>query len=684
MNPRRALLVLGKEVREALRDRRTLFVTLVLPVLLYPALMIGFGAVAARQKGKLREATQSWTFAGPVPADLVALLGAAPGLVRGEDGDPDAALREGKVHVVVRAEDGFAGKIASGGTGRLDLLYDSSQERSQEARRKVAEVVGAWESGILSARLSERGLEREFLDPVAVSSPQTGDVATAAKRGASVFGRMIAMMLVLMLLTGSFTPAVDLVAGEKERGTMETLLVSPATRLEIVVGKFLAVFALALLTAAGNLGSMAITFGQFSDVMGARERVDFHVGVGVLLLMLLAVIPLAALFSSLALALSALARSTKEAQTYLTPLLLVIMPLAMVSMVPNLDLTPGLASVPVAGAVLLFRDLMLAEGEPALLSKALAMLPIVVGVTALAAGLSLRWATWMFQREAVLVRDSGAPFSWQDLRPPRRAGSTPGPGGAALLPVICLAATYFIARALLRPESVGSPWAVALQQGILLGVVAAGLALARLDVRASLGLRAPGAGPLAAGLLLGVGAALATPWVHRLAGPAADAPGGAGAMIRALVLSLDPVTLVLLLAVLPAVAEEALFRGWCLRGLRREMSAAAAVLLSSAAFGVFHLEPDRIAFTGVLGCALGFLALRSGSLWPGILAHALHNGITVSLGRVVLLAEERTPAGPPPLDWVGGAAAGVAGLVLIALALVLASRSDATRASPET
>jgi sodium transport system permease protein len=354
----------------------------------------------------------------------------------------------------------------------------------------------------------------------------------------------------------------------------------------------------------------------------------------------------------------------------------------MVAVVPNIELTSALAAAPVAGAVLLFRDLLLAQGEPEMLGKVLPAIPVVLGTTVLAAGLSLRWAVWMFSREEVLFRDPGEPFSWKDLRAARRPGSVPGPGAAVFLPAAALAATFVLGQFLLSPADLAKPWAILLQQGILVAAVAAGVGVAGLDVRATLGLRSPGAASLGAGLLLGVGAAFATPWLTRALGLVPEA-GGTAEILKALVGGLSPVALVLLLGVLPAAAEEALFRGWCLRGFRSEMGAFAAIALSSVLFGAFHLEPERIAFTAAFGLGLGLLALRSGSILPSVLAHALHNGITVAFAKATFDLPESTPveAYPFAARVLDGASAGIglAGLAAVAAGIaliVLARRRD--------
>ncbi len=668
MNARRVLLVLQKEVREALRDRRTLFVTLVLPILLYPCLMIGLGAATMRQQGKLKEATQTYALEGPVPAALRESLGAAKGLVLKTPADPGKAVRAGELHLLVRAAPDFAEVLEAGGSARLELVHDSASEPSAEARRKAAEVVSKYREQVLLRRLEGRGIERAYINPVDVPPSATTDVASAGKRGAHAFGRILSMMLVIMVVTGAFTPAVDAVSGEKERGTMETLLVCPATRLEVVLGKFLSVLAVSVATALGNLASMGLTFGQFASSLGVKGQVDFSISLGTATVIFAVLVPMAALFAALALALSTLARSTKEAQTYLTPLMLVALPLAMVSVIPNIELTFGLAVVPISGAVLLFRDLLLAQGEPALLARVMPMVPVVLGSTALAAGRAIRWAVWMFGREEVLFRDAGESFSWKDLRPVRRAGAVPGPGAAFFLPAATLAATFFLAQAVLKPETLATPFGVSLQQIVMLGGVIAAVALVRLDWRATLGLGAPGMLPMAGALLVGCGAPAATHWLSRVTGIVPQ--GGTGELVSDLVASLSAPVLVLLIAVLPAVAEETLFRGWVLRGLRSQMSGMAAVVISAVIFGAFHLEPERILFTGLLGLALGVLALRSGSLWPGVLAHALNNGILVVLAKQTL--DGRTDSFAAVFISGTNGALGIGGLAAVGAGLGLA------------
>jgi sodium transport system permease protein len=224
-------------------------------------------------------------------------------------------------------------------------------------------------------------------------------------------------MLVMWSLAGALYPAIDLCAGEKERGTMETLLISPANRVEIVAGKFLAVWTLATVTAWWNLLWMG-----GGAVVGGRLLGLSLVGAGGLIWCAALTVPLAALFSALCLALGVYARSTKEGQYYLLPIFLGTMPLVLISLTPGLELTWRTSLIPVTGLCLLLQKLIFppTEGPP------WAYFPPVLFSLATCIALALRWAVVQFHREDVLFREADRPGWRARLRVLFPTGSQPG------------------------------------------------------------------------------------------------------------------------------------------------------------------------------------------------------------------------------------------------------------------
>ena len=235
---------------------------------------------------------------------------------------------------------------------------------------------------------------------------QPQDVAEEQQRSAAVWSKILPFILFIWALTGAFYPAVDLCAGEKERGTLETLLASPAQRREIVWGKLLTVITFSVVTALLNLGSMGVT-GKF--VLAQFQQISAFSGEGMLAMpplislvwLVIALLPISALFSALCLACAAFARSTKEGQYYLMPLLLIVMPLMMLPLSPGVELTLGNSLIPVTGVVLLLRSVI--EGQ---YWEALPYIVPVFGITSICCLLAIRWAEEQFQTESVLFRES--------------------------------------------------------------------------------------------------------------------------------------------------------------------------------------------------------------------------------------------------------------------------------------
>jgi sodium transport system permease protein len=201
-------------------------------------------------------------------------------------------------------------------------------------------------------------------------------------------------------------PAVDMTAGERERGTMETLLISPASRSEIVGGKWLATTTFGFLSVCWNVTLMTVGAVIMEQVLGF-PIVNMPGLIGCMLFGL----PLAMLFSAVCLALGVFAKSTKEGQYYLVPLFLVVMPLAFASMMPGTELTVGRALIPITGAMLLQQKLLSVTHDPI----PWGMVPVVLASMAFWIALALWAAIWQFHRESVLFRETGGRGVWGKL-----------------------------------------------------------------------------------------------------------------------------------------------------------------------------------------------------------------------------------------------------------------------------
>jgi sodium transport system permease protein len=652
-----------REVRDHLRDRRTLFMIVVLPILLYPILGISLIRFSELLAEKPKRVVLVGADALPDHPPLLDPDGQGfnPDLFdQPEDAaklivsrqprnsswsDPAAqrqALRAGLADVVVVFPEKVKDIISQLGRADIPIYYDSADEKSQFASLRVERLIERWTARIVRDRLIADQKPETYTEPVRA---EARDVASPREAGGSVWARLFPFLIVMMALTGAFYPAIDGCAGEKERGTMETLLISPATRAEIVLGKFGMVWLASIATALLNLASMGLTAGQLASRLGSSvsSETASRSAAGMLTApslqsifwMLILLIPLSAFFSAISLALSVMARSMKEGQYYLTPLYLVTMPLVFLTLAPGIELDLFTSLVPVTGVSLLLRSLMQANFVTARTFFLPVMIPLV-----LFSFLALRWAVEQFRRESVLFREAERIHLAGWLRRVRTdRPNLPNSAQAILCFAVMLASCWFLTFALAG----SSFWGLILGQvGFVLGPA---LLLAFLFCRKpldALRLRPARIIDIALGVLLAV-------MLHPLA-----------AELRFLVERVFPVSqetaellrkslegipnlalMSLVLAIVPAVCEELAFRGFILTGLEQDYSRRWSIIISALLFGFLHVLVSlfqQLFNATILGLVLGLLAVRTRSVWPGVAFHVTNN-------LLVLLASELISGG---------------------------------------
>lgn len=642
---RAALVVLAKELRETLRDRRTLFMMVVLPTLLYPALFLAMEQIALFGQRTLGERPAVVAVSGAEPALLDFLRADTALRLLPADGASPGAVRAGTAEAAVVLPHVVAGSR----TARV--WFDAADERSQRARDLVGARLAAWGDTLLARRLAAEGLPADFATPLAVAD---SSVATAREAGGYALGRFLPVLLILMTLLGTFYPAIDLAAGEKERGTLETLLTAPVPAAQIVAGKFAAVALVGLAAALANLGSMLLTFQTGVFRFARAADLQFALPWDAALLVVAGLVPLAVLFAAVFLGIAVRAQSFKEAQNALTPVqLAATLPILVVTL-PGIAFTPLLAAVPVVGLALWFRELM-AGGAP--------LLPSLVAFAA-----SLGWA-------ALALAFAARAFGREDVLFGGGAGESPSRGGRgaawwaawrsgpARLPTPGEAMVFVAAVGLLFFH--GSPRLVAaLGEGgivagsaLLLGLPAVVFALAGpWRPREVLALRPVSPRAMAGALLVALGG-VPLGWMIgwlQLKLLSFDRDADLLRRLEALVTADDAARFLWLLVVValtPAVCEELVFRGVLLQGLRSRLRGWTAVLLSAAVFGAFHLSFEtaiRFVPTMWIGLLVGWVAWRTRSVLAGMGMHFVNNAVAVAVVSVAAVrAPLLGPAGEP-------------------------------------
>jgi sodium transport system permease protein len=629
---RTALLVAGKELRETLRDRRTMFMMVALPVLLYPALFLLTEQLALFGQRSLEREPSVVAVRGAGP-ELAAYLHADPHLRvadLGTDAEPAQAVRSRRVEAAVLVSVAPGDPVPGAAAHEARVLFDASNDRSRRALEVARARLDAWGDTLLSRRLRAAGLPEGFAAPLAV---EASSVATAEEAGGYALGRFLPVLLILMTLLGTFYPAIDLAAGEKERGTLETLLTAAVPARDVVAGKFLAVSLIGLAAATANLGSMLLTFQTGLFRFAAAAGVRFTLSPSSALIVLVALVPLAVLFAALFLGIAVRSQSFKEAQNALTPVQLASTLPVLVVMLPGIEFNAAVAVVPVVGIAMLFREVM--GGTAALLPSLLAF-----GATVGYAALALVFASRAFGREDVLFGGGAAEAPagpWRERICRWRGGPRRVPGAAEGLAFIAAAGLLFF--------HLGGAWQAAYgergllaSQWLLLALPALLFALlGPYDVRRTLGLRSVGARTLGAAFLVALGGvplAMTIGWVQLQFFPgAADALAGLEALLTAPD-ARRALWLLFLAALTPAVCEELVFRGVLLRSFRGSMPPWRAIGAAALVFGAFHLSFEtalRFLPTAFLGVLLGYVAWRSRSVLPGMLMHFVNNATAVVL-----------------------------------------------------
>jgi sodium transport system permease protein len=367
-------VVFRKELREILRDRRTL-IAIGLAALATPAVLIVISQVTAQT------ATQTYTvgYSGDIPVGLDTLL-SATGLKLERVADPAAAAKK-------QVDLGLAFQPT-----QIDEYYDPSRQSAQIADTRLQTVLGQYNAAKAAAALREKGIDPALLSPVPLNvHPLSSPVKAAGNAFLSFF---LPYILITMVFTGGLSAALDATAGEREKKTLEALLLTPLPRSRILLGKILAVTTISLVSAVAAIGSMLLTLSQL-PLLGTRVTLSPLAAAVMIWLAIL----LAASFSSLTLALGTLAKNFRQGQAFSTPLYFItIFPASIILFIPNFNPNLAYYLIPILNAVLVLRD--------AIVQNSVAWPALAVTTASLVATALTCWFATLrlFTRETLLIR----------------------------------------------------------------------------------------------------------------------------------------------------------------------------------------------------------------------------------------------------------------------------------------
>lgn len=410
MTWRNIVTVYLKELKDSLRDRRTLMSMIIVPTLVMPVLVLGVGRLAAGVVTKARQEVAPIVVLGGEHAPrVVAALADSPRLeIVPDDGDWRLAISEKKIRAAVQIPAGFEAGLAAGEAAAVTVYHYEGELKSGFAAGEIERVLRGLRDRTVQEQLTQRGLPASLVEPFKL---QRENVAPPEKVGGNLLGGLVPYMIVILCFTGAMYPAMDLTAGEKERGTMETLLCSPVPRVDIVLGKFLMVLTSSLAAMVFSLTSMGLTFAFGSGFMTGSGRADVAekmvaaessamipmIDPAGVLGVLAMVLPVAVLFSAVIFTVSLFAKSYKEAQSYVAPLIFVVIMPAVVGLLPGIELNVQLALVPILNLSLVCKEMLSGVWNWGYIA-------LIFGSSCGYAAVALWLAVRMFSRESVIFR----------------------------------------------------------------------------------------------------------------------------------------------------------------------------------------------------------------------------------------------------------------------------------------
>ncbi|QDU64351.1 CAAX amino terminal protease self- immunity [Planctomycetes bacterium Pan216] len=690
-----------KELRETLRDRRTIVTLVVMPLVLYPLVTIAFQTYLLSNAPRPDRIVYHLGFVSPEDrAIFLNLLNVAaqfepyvpeeePRVEQANALLPNSTepVKEaiGRLYLTEDVEDAVQGINVDVGVRRGESspqLDESSKtieidwefivrEGNPRGRKGVDFLkrrLSLANQAMLQARLQSHG-DLQRVMPV---QSKTITVKSEEEEAAIPLAAVLPLILLMMTITGAVYPAIDLTAGERERGTLEVLMAAPVPRVRLLLAKYSAVLTVALLTASVNLLMLLITLrlsGLGKTLLGSQGLTG-----STMVALALSLFLFAAFFSAVLLAVTSFAQSFKEAQAHLIPLTLAALVPGVASMLPGIQLKLGLAVVPLLNISLLVRDLLNGAVKPSIMAVVI-LSTLLYAISAIALAARVFGSDQMLYDTETRWRDF-----WRRRRTPIDAPTLSGAMGCISL----IFPLFILANGGIAQSSLQAPWRLFCAAVALLIVFGLFPLLAawmgNVTLRKAFAWRGASLLGFLAAILFGLSL---WPLCHELV-VATNLLGfetvdrsilerGAVTVMR--LRKMPPWLVIGALVLVPAIAEEFFFRGYFYRTLEPRLSAARTILVTAVLFGLFHVVSaqgilvERLFPSLLMGLALGWVRYRTGSIFPPMLLHACHNGLVVFLSfrsdflsKIQLLTVDSAHL---PLSWCAAAVLVCVGAVIV-------------------
>lgn len=656
MNTKIIRTLVKKEMLDVFRDKKAVIMMLVVPVILYPLIFVGVMQVMSFITSSMEtqnyriavEAEDGGAFADKLleKAEKAAETGETVSAQNESEADASTETAdESETDSGNESEEAYEITIVDTAsfadyetalneeiidvyvTGRMqegkmqyDVYYLASVTNSAYAAGIVEEAFDELREDMTRQRIQEAGLDiHEVLEPITYRKE---NIASNEQSLGSIMGSVLPFMLIVSLLMGTMYPSIDTTAGERERGTLETILTLPVTNRQLIVSKFITVAVIGMISALLNIlsmGGIALYMYEIMDLQTDMGSFDIAKFIPAILVGMLAVFAFSLFISAVTMCVTSFAKSYKEANNYITPLTPVVMLTAYIGFIPNLELTQSMAMVPVANICLLIKNMLIFKIDYAAIA-------VVLISNAAYAVIAVLFLSKIYDSEAILFSEQKGSPQFFEKRSNLPKGGVPTVSDVWFVAALTILLVLYAGSLLQIRFGLAGVFGT---QMILLLVPLALVVYTKKNIRQTYGFKGTKAVGFLGGAFLITGFFLID--LVLAAGLMKLFPESTSNVETAFsgIMGDNMFAALFVIALAPAVCEEMLFRGLILHSLKARYRAVTAVAVTAVLFGFYHMSLVKFIPTGLLGLVLCYVVWRTGSIYPAMLMHFLNNAYSV-------------------------------------------------------
>lgn len=623
MNYKQLRTLYKKEIMDVIRDKKTILTMVVLPVILYPVLFLVIMQVMTMISTAQQERTYYIAYDKVADKERQALND----WIAGDEDELEYVIKEVESENPEKdLEEEIIDAFITASVTQSQIVYEvhylSAVTNSVTVMDMLQEEIESYSKKIAETNAREEGLDIEkVLYPIKIEKT---DRSSNESSIGSILGSIIPFLLITSILMGSMYPAIDATAGEKERGTLETLLTLPIGNMELIMSKFLSVATVAVVSVFINVLSMGGIAAYLYATINALSKGagEFRLGsfVPAIIISFICIIAFALFMSALVMCVCAFAKSFKEANNYITPLTLVVILTGYIGFIPNIELTAKTALIPVANICLLMKNLLVFKYD-------FTLILMVLLSNIIYAFIAVWFLGKIYNSESILFGESVSGIKLFERRKNIKQGSLPTIQESLLILIVALLLMVYAGGII----SLSEPLMGVILPQFFIGILPV---LACIYIKGSprliFGLNLPKGKDVIGAFCLYLGLGSFTLLLSNLLGY--WFPENSQGLNEEYLRLLDGVSFVpalLLIALVPAVCEELLFRGYLFTAFRQKMDVSKAVIFVSVLFGISHMSLIKLIPTALLGAGFAYAMYKSKSILTSAMMHFLNNAFSV-------------------------------------------------------